>query len=94
MVRLSLFASIILLGMGTALLHENHHPNWGSVNADISRNTDGAFRDGLFLGKRAAERGAAPNAPIGRWATEADRASFTAGYLQGYEEILTNQAAR
>jgi len=91
MVRLSLFASIILLGMGTALLH---HPNWGSVNADISRNTDGAFRDGVFLGKRAAERGAAPNAPIGRWATKADRASFTAGYLQGYEEILTNRAAR
>ena len=94
MVRLSLFACVIVLGMGTALLDSSHQPNWGSVKADISRNTDGAFRDGLFLGKRAAERGAAPNAPIGRWATRADRASFTAGYLRGYEEVLTNRAAR
>jgi hypothetical protein len=93
MVRLSWFASLIVLGMATALLH-GHHPNGGTVNADISRNTDGAFRDGLFLGKRAAESGAAPNAPIGRWATKADRASFTAGYLRGYEEVLTNRAAR
>jgi len=89
MTRLLLFASVIALA--AALFHSNDS-SLGSVNPEISQNTDGAFRDGLFVGKRAAADGVAPHAPIGRWATEADRASFRAGYLRGYKEALRSRA--
>jgi hypothetical protein len=54
---------------------------------------DGAFRDGLYLGKlaRAANRQMRP--PIGRWSTEKDRASFAAGYRQGFGEESPRQEA-
>lgn len=94
MTRLLLFASVIALGMGTALLHSSRQANLENVNADISQNTDGAFRDGLFLGKRAAGSGMPVRIPIGRWAAQPDRASFKAGYLRGYEQVVTGQVAR
>jgi hypothetical protein len=52
---------------------------------------DAAFRDGLYLGKlaRAANRRVRP--PIGRWSTEKDRASFAAGYRQGFGEESPRQ---
>ena len=47
---------------------------------------DGAFRDGFYLGKlaRTAKRTMRP--PVGRWSTEKDRASFVAGYRQGFND--------
>jgi hypothetical protein len=61
------------------------------LNADenISRITDGAYRDGLFLGKFAAEHGEAPHIAVGRWSTVAERVSFAAGYQRGYTEVLS-----
>lgn len=54
--------------------------------------TDGAFRDGLYLGKLAA-RNAGPLRPaIGRWSTEQDRSMFTAGYERGYHDVLAGIA--
>jgi hypothetical protein len=47
-----------------------------------------AFRDGLFQGKLAVQHGAAKNPATGRWNSEADRASFAAGYQQGFDEPL------
>jgi hypothetical protein len=87
MARLALFASVIALGMGTVVLHNSRHSNLIRVNPDITQNADGAFRDGLFQGKLAAERGIAPHVLSGRWATDADRASFRAGYAQGYAQV-------
>jgi len=48
--------------------------------------TDGAFRDGLYLGKldRVARRTAAP--PVARWSTDKDRVSFARGYRQGFNQ--------
>jgi hypothetical protein len=48
--------------------------------------TDGAFRDGLFVGRWDAEQGRSGPAPIGRWSGEQDRESFTAGYRMGLGE--------
>jgi hypothetical protein len=91
--RVSLFASVIALSMGTASLFQaSRQPNSLSANENVSHATDGAFRDGLYLGRLAAESGAAPCVVAGRWATEADRASFTAGYHKGYESFLADQA--
>jgi hypothetical protein len=92
--RVSLFASVIALSMGTvSVFHVQRQPNSLNTNENVSRITDGAFRDGLYLGRLAAESGVAPCVVAGRWATEADRASFTAGYHKGYEAFLADQAA-
>lgn len=47
--------------------------------------TSAPYRDGLYLGKLTAERGAESHISSGRWTTEGDRASFTAGFQQGYQ---------
>lgn len=56
------------------------------VSVDRQLANDAAFRDGVYLGKlaRAANRRTRP--PIARWSTEKDRASFAAGYRQGFGE--------
>ena len=62
-------------------------PHTNAVSTMTSeRATDGAFRDGMYLGTLAAERGEAPHVAFGRWATAADRQSFTEGYEESYQE--------
>lgn len=55
-----------------------------SIDAQMA--ADGAFRDGVYLGKLARSAKSPMHPPIGRWSTEKDRASFAAGYRQGYNE--------
>jgi hypothetical protein len=63
------------------------------TTAEASFAADGAFRDGLFLGRQSAENGQAPRPAIGRWSTEHDRSMFTAGYRRGYGESLTGASS-
>jgi len=90
----SLLALVAALGMGTASVLRTDQGNQVS-NSSITaaQMTDGAFRDGLYLGKLAAERGAESHVAIGRWATAEDRSSFAAGYQQGYREVLAHRVA-
>lgn len=53
---------------------------------DVQMAGDGAYRDGVYLGKLARSAKSPMHPPIGRWSTEKDRASFAAGYRQGYNE--------
>jgi len=46
-----------------------------------------AYRDGLYVGKLAAQRGEQRLAPVGRWATQTDRDAFLAGYEQANLEV-------
>jgi hypothetical protein len=46
-----------------------------------------AYRDGLYVGKLAAQRGEQRLAPVGRWAMQTDRDAFLAGYEQSNPEI-------
>jgi hypothetical protein len=46
-----------------------------------------AYRDGLYVGKLAAQRGEQRPAPVGRWATPSDREAFLAGYEQSSAEV-------
>ncbi len=55
-----------------------------SVDAQMAG--DAAYRDGIYLGKLARTAKSPMHPPIGRWSTEKDRASFAAGYRQGYNE--------
>ncbi|HXJ89365.1 MAG TPA: hypothetical protein VMS18_21290 [Candidatus Binatia bacterium] len=53
--------------------------------------TDAAFRDGLYLGRLAHAANRQMHPPVGRWSTAKDRASFAAGYRQGFGEQLSRQ---
>jgi hypothetical protein len=45
-----------------------------------------AYRDGLYVGKLAAQRGEQRLAPVGRWSAQGDRDAFLAGYQQANAE--------
>jgi len=94
MKRSSLFASVVALGMGTASMLSTHHVYHSpSPHEIVAQITNGAFRDGLYLGRLSAQCGAEPHVASGRWATLGDRSSFTAGYHRGYSEFFPSRAA-
>ncbi len=64
-----------------------------STATEVPFAAEGAFRDGLYLGKLAAENGGPPRLAIGRWSTDRDRAMFTAGYRGGYNASLIRVAS-
>jgi hypothetical protein len=79
------FALLAVLGSGSAFMLRNEPSSNGSAQL-----TDGAFRDGLYLGRLAAEGRSQRHVAVGRWATIQDRSSFIAGYQQGYSESLAS----
>lgn len=58
--------------------------------ADRFHATDGAYRDGLFIGHLDRSHGQRHHLASGRWNNPADRQSFVAGYEQGYSEQAPN----
>lgn len=91
--RFSYLILALMIGTGTASIlrsHQNHLLT--NSNQALAQNADGAFRDGLYLGKLAAENGAEPRVAVGRWATVQDRSSFAAGYQHGYSQVLASRA--
>ena len=91
--RFSYLILVIMIGTGAASILRSHqnHPLLNS-NQAVAQDADGAFRDGLYLGRLAAESGAEPRIAVGRWATVEDRSSFTAGYQQGYSQALASRS--
>ncbi len=81
------------LGTTAMLASSNGHLTSGPTE-EAQFASDGAFRDGLYLGKLAAERGQELRPAIGRWSTELDRSMFTAGYHRGYDESLAAVQAK
>jgi hypothetical protein len=59
-----------------------------SQRAAASRHMDGAYRDGLYLGKLDALAGREARAAVGRWGHQADRELFRAGYSEGYAQAM------
>ncbi len=53
---------------------------------------DGAFRDGLYLGRLTAQQGQPARPGVGRWSSDQDRSMFAAGYRRGYSESLASAA--
>ena len=89
MKRLSLFACVVLLGLGTTVALQTRSRTTPSDAAPsvVDQATNGAYRDGLYLGTLAAGRGTPYHVSVGRWAREEDRTGFTAGYQQGYATV-------
>jgi hypothetical protein len=88
----SIFFLTAAIALGLVMMsgfHGSIQNNPLSADDNVSQITDGAYRDGLFQGKIAAERGDAPHIAVGRWSTVAERASFTAGYQRGYTKVLS-----
>jgi hypothetical protein len=56
---------------------------------DTARANDGAYRDGLFVGKTHAHNRLQQHIASGRWASDADRRSFAEGYRRGYDTAAT-----
>jgi hypothetical protein len=83
--------TVIVIGLGaTATLGISSSAVNPGTTAEARLATDGAFRDGLYLGKLAAEAGQTPRPAIGRWSTQQDRSMFTAGYRRGYTETVAS----
>ncbi|HLV87539.1 MAG TPA: hypothetical protein VKV39_11215 [Candidatus Sulfotelmatobacter sp.] len=80
-------ALALVLCLGTAgLIAGNPKPN----QAEAQLAADGAFRDGLYQGRLAAQNGRSSQPKTGRWSTKQDRASFAAGYSRGYTDTLAS----
>ena len=93
--RLFLFAVALTLWAGVAfmLLSGARQDSFPQLHDNNPVQTRAAFRDGLYLGRLAAQRGEEPHISEGRWSNQADRVLFTAGYAQGYDEGITVRAA-
>ena len=85
--KLFTFTLALAMCLGTtAMLAQGGRPTGQSAEAQLA--TDGAFRDGLYVGRFAAENGRPLHPPIGRWSSEHDRTSFAAGYRRGYGDVV------
>jgi len=92
MKKLSSYPFVIVLSLGAAALLAKSGQTPAPVQGSQAQlAADGAFRDGLYQGRLAAESGQPMRPSIGRWSTAQDRSMFSAGYRRGYDE--SNRAA-
>ncbi len=81
----------IAVFLGTTAMLDNSQPSHKlSASAEARLQGDGAFPDGLYLGKLAAESGQPQQPAVARYSTEQDRARFTAGYRRGHNDSLAH----
>jgi hypothetical protein len=93
MTKLSAYGFAFAACFGTmAMLANSNGKVIVTAGVEARYAADGAFRDGLYLGKLAAAGGQPPRIAIGRWNTERDRAMFSAGYQRGYDAAFTENA--
>jgi hypothetical protein len=93
MTKLSAYGFAFAACFGTmAMLANSNGKVIAAAGVEARFAADGAFRDGFYQGKLAAEGGQPPRVAIGRWNTEHDRAMFSAGYRRGYDDAITDHA--
>jgi hypothetical protein len=88
MKNLPVFTIVIALCLSAAaaMIQSGRTSDGGQISSiQTVRATSAPYRDGLYLGKLAAARGGESHISTGRWTTEADRASFKAGFQQAYD---------
>lgn len=87
-----LLTYVLAMGcVGTSAMLVERDVRGQKQSVDVQLANDAAFRDGLYLGRLAHAANRQQRPPIGRWSTEKDRASFAAGYRQGFEEAQSRQ---
>lgn len=91
MEKIFILALALAVSLGTtAMLANGGHAARPAQTVNMKLAADGAFRDGLYIGKLAAKGGQLARPPIGRWSNERDRASFVDGYRRGYTAVLAS----
>ena len=80
-------AALVLTAGASAALFSVQAPEPQATAINVAN--DAAYRDGLFVGERAATNGEASHVAVGRWATAHDRDAFLAGYSQGFAEHVS-----
>jgi hypothetical protein len=91
MKKIGLYVLIIVLSVGSTAMVQSAMRRQ-SLNSDGSAltATNGAFRDGLYLGKLAAKNGEEPRISTGRWVQDEDRSAFREGYIRGFHQTLVD----
>ena len=80
-----LICAAIVIGLSaTATVAFSNRKMQSVPSPEAQYAADGAFRDGLYLGKLAAQSGHVQLPAIGRWSTDEYRAMFIVGYERGY----------
>jgi hypothetical protein len=91
--KISTYAFVLAACLGTtAMLAHSNSQTIANVGEEGRWASDGAFRDGLYLGRLSGEGGQPSRLAIGRWSTDQDRSMFAAGYHRGYTESLAAAA--
>jgi hypothetical protein len=90
--KLFTYGLAMVVGLGTTALLATSGRVVPAQAATAQLALDGAFRDGLYLGRLAAADGRALRPPIGRWSNERDRAVFVVGYRRGYTDAGSESA--
>jgi hypothetical protein len=71
MEKLFTYAPAISVSLGTTAVPANSSRSARrNSGEDAGLAVDGAFRDGLYVGRFTAESGRQPHPPTGRWATQ------------------------
>ena len=93
MKSISLWTLILVVGAGSTAIMKTR------INEDVTdvvsvQNADGAYRDGLYLGKLTASLGDEPHFCTGRWSRKTDQDLFSAGYERGYADQIAKGRPR
>jgi hypothetical protein len=93
MKSISLWTLILVVGAGSTAIMKTR------INEDVTdaasvQNADGAYRDGLYLGKLTASLGDEPHLCTGRWSRKTDQDLFSAGYERGYADQIAKGRAK
>jgi len=91
MKKISLYVLVIALSAGSAATVQKVRRTKANPDIPPSVDANGAFRDGLYLGKLAARKGEQPHVAIARWARDEDRAAFREGYERGFGQTLIDR---
>ena len=87
--KLSLTAIALFVMTASALTLRNRGMQAPASKPELA--TNAAYRDGLYLGRLAAEQGSPAHFATGRWARTEDRGDFVAGYQESYNEVLASR---
>ena len=93
MSKFFVYTATLLAGLAASAMLGKTGSTGNQRLAEARLASDGAYRDGLYVGRLTAEAGRGSHPPVGRWSTNADRASFIAGYRQAYGESVSHSGA-
>ncbi len=83
-------AALLVMSASAFTLHNDRAAQ--STGPELA--TNAAYRDGMYLGKLAAECAGQYRVAVARWSTSEDRDNFAAGYEQAYKAAVSTRAAK